>query len=476
VSFKRTAYAALTVAVLAAGVLCARAAERDSSVEYFDGGVLRSEVRLSLGFLYGAGSRPDGLGSPVSTVRSGIASTSGNPSGLAFVHKGGVLLDVLPPLGASVSDIADLDARARSLVDDALEDVAAYGMLPTYPEVEALAGQQAGLVSGALVLRLGRVVGGVSVEEPMSLELELVENGIEAFAGGVKTDGGDNVDVEMRGFADAACDLAFRVDRTTAALAGRLAPDVGLGFSLSRYHATAGVDGVLRGDGVVDYGGQEYSFNDESDPWQNELGGSMTGAFDGDGLGWSAGASYRGFGQVTLDVQYVSVPRLELGGSVTTVESLPEAVSEDGIDLSDISASQPTLTETTVERSDDPVTLELPSYAGASATLRWGRTLTTLEYRLFSGDLGFEYEDYSERVNLRYGVGLELDLGGLWLGGGVLSGRLESGTEDDRETDDVLIPLANLGMGMEFGDSVGVDLLILALPMQVAKVSLSYGF
>jgi len=466
----------LSLAALAGFCPAAAAGGDSATVEYFDGGSLRSDVSLSLGFLYGAGSRPDGLGVPIATLRAGVAATSGNPAGLAFIERGGMLLDVLPPVGVSVSDLANLEARARTLTDDSLEDVAAYGMLPTYPEVDATAGQQAGLVSGALALRFGDYACGVSIEEPMSLELDLVENGLEAFAGGVKSDGGDDVDIEMRGFADAACDLSFRVDRTTVALARQVTPKLGLGTSLSRYHAEAGVRGVLRGDGVVNYGGQEYSFNDEGDPWENDLGGSLDGRFEGEGLGWSVGASYRRLHWLTIDAHYVSIPDLSLAGQLVTVESMPPAATEDGIELSEVSASQPTLTETTVQVNGAPVELRLPSYAGVAATARMGRVLATLEYRMFDGVIGFQHEGHSEGVELTDGLGLEVDLGGLWLGGGVIRGRLVGETAEGEDEEDVLIPLANLGMGMQFGEHVGVDLKLLALPMQVARISLSYGF
>ncbi|MFH1501524.1 MAG: hypothetical protein ABIG03_00620 [Candidatus Eisenbacteria bacterium] len=467
---------ALVCAIAVASCTAPSAADDGGTIEYFDGGSLRSDVRLSLGFLYGAGARPDGLGAPVSTVRSGIASTSGNPSGLSFIESSGLLIDALPPLGASVSDIANLESRARSMLDDALEDVAAVNLRPTYPTLEAFAGQQAGFISGAVALRFGQVVAGASIEEPMSLELSLVENGIEAFAGGVKDDGDDDVDIEMRGFADAACDLVFRVDRTTAAAGMKVASNVALGLSLSRYHARAAVDGMLRGDGVVDYGGQEYAFNDPSDLWENALGGSVAGSFGGDAYGWSVGASYRGLDWMTLDVLYVRVPRLTLAGRLTTIESMPEAATDGGLDLSEVSASQPTLTETTITVEDDPVGLLLPSYAGAAASFRLGPALTTLEYRLYSGTLGYEYQGHSEGVELGSGVGVEVGVGALWLGGGVIRGTLVGESASGDGSDDVWIPLANLGMGFGVGEHTSIDLLILALPLQVAKVSFAYEF
>ncbi|MBD3349303.1 MAG: hypothetical protein GF400_08940 [Candidatus Eisenbacteria bacterium] len=469
----RTAAIALALAALASSPATAG---DDGTVEYFDGGSLRTEVRLSLGFLYGLGARPDGLGAPVSTCSSGLSAVGGNAAGLAFVPEGGILLDVLPPVGASLTDIVDLESRAETAIDESLEDVADDDLDPTYPSLSASAGQQPGLVSGALVLRLGNVVAGVAIEEPATLRLDLVENGIEAFAGGTKSEDEGDVDVEMRGFADAVCDLSFEIDRTTAALATAVTPELGLGATFSRYHARAAVDGVLRGDGIVNYGGQEYSFNDDGDAWENDLGGSISGSFEGEAFGWSVGASYRRFDWLTLDVHYSAAPEIQMRGQLVSVESMPAAATEDGIELSEISASQPTLTETTVDIDDDPMVLELPSHAAAAATARLGPALLTLECRVYGSGLGMRHDDYSEGVELDYGAGLELAVGALRLGGGALSGRLVGESADEQESTAVLIPLANLGMAMEFGENIGADLMVLALPMQVARVSVTYGF
>lgn len=466
----------LVTALVVADPLPGLAAMRDGTIEYFDGGALRSNAMLSLGFLYGAGARPDGLGAPISTVHSGIGAVSANPAGLAYIGGGGLMIDALPPIGISVTDIANLEERAARAIDDALEDVAAYGMRPNYPELDAQVGQQAELVSGAIAVRVGRVVLGASIDEPVVLELKLVENGIEAFAGGVKNDGGSEVDIDMRGFADAACDLAFRVERTTAALAADVGNGVGLGVSVSRYSARASVSGILRGDGIVNYGGQEYSFNDDADPWENELGGSLDGSYDGYGLGWTVGASYRGLAWVTLGAVYSRQPELSLEGRLVSVESMPPAVTDDGVDVDLVTASQPTLTETEVTIEDDNVTLRLPSYAGIAATFDVVGVSATLEYRMYSGNIGFEHQDYSEGVALSHGLGLELWYKGLRVGGGVITGKLVGNSAADANSDNVLIPLANLGMGFELGEHAGVDLLVLAIPLQVARLSFTYEF
>ena len=109
----------VTTIVLLATCYTTASADTDSQMlSFLDSGALSADVRVSLGFLYGAGCRPDGLGNPVSTVRGGRVSVCGNPAGLAFLESSGILIDVLPPLGASVSDLADLDTEAASMLDD----------------------------------------------------------------------------------------------------------------------------------------------------------------------------------------------------------------------------------------------------------------------------------------------------------------------------------------------------------------------
>ncbi len=192
-----------------------------------------------------------------------------------------------------MTDIVDAEGRAASAIDDAIEDVAADDIDLSYPSLDAWAGQQGGVLSGLAAFRLGFVTVAAAFEEPLALDLSFVDTGIEALAEAVKTDDGDEVDIVARCFLDAAGRVSASVNRTTLAAASRPIPSLGLGVSLSRYTADARIVGTVRGDGVMDYGGQEYAFNDPDDPWHNELGASADGAFEGSAFGWEAGVSWR---------------------------------------------------------------------------------------------------------------------------------------------------------------------------------------
>jgi hypothetical protein len=463
-----------TAAVLMAMAASGGARADVGSLEYLEGGSLSSDARISVGFLYGAGGRPDGLGSRVSTVRAGVASVTGNPAGLAFLATNGLLLDVLPPIGASVSEMIHLEDAAASAIDDAVEDMADQDLEPVYPLLDANVGQQAGVISGAVALRAGPVVAGAAIEEPLSVGLDLVETGIEAFATGVKSGGDGDVRIELRCFADAAAQVSFEIEKATLAAGSEVADGIGVGASISRYHATAAASAVLRADGIVSYGGQEHAFNDPGDPWDNELGLTGSGAYRGDALGWSAGASWRALGWLTLDAVYVGAPRLTLEGSYTVVENMIPAASGGELELSEISASQPTLTERTETVERAPLTLHLPSYGGAAVSMRMGRVITTLEYRRYSGLLGFDLEDESEGIELTDGLGLEADFGGLRMGGGIVRGTLESAAGGSGG--DVVIPLANLGYQFALSQSMTMDLLVVAVPLQVLRLSFVHEF
>jgi hypothetical protein len=432
---------------------------------------------MSLGFLYGAGSRPDGLGTSVSTVRSGVASVSGNPAGLAYLTSDELVMDILPPFGMMASDFVDFDRIADEAIDEATDGFAAPGFDPVNPTLDAELGQKGGVISGAVGFRMGRVVVGAAIEEPISVALEMTDTGLEAYGSTTKEEGDDIIDIHVRCMADAATDLAFKVSRTTLATASEVYPDVAVGLSISRYHGVAELSGNLRGDGIVSYGGQEYSFNDPSDPWNNELGMSAHGAYEGDAYGWSLGGSWRPIDLITVDASYASMPPLTLEGSLTTVSNIMPGITEGEFHLDQILDSQPTLTEREETTENDPATLLLPSHAGLAVSMHAPFVLATLEYRRYTGSFGFEYKDTAEGVDVSDGFGLELDFGGVRLGGGVIRGTLmgesiEGGTAGD----DILIPLANLGLGIDIGENMRMDTMVLALPLQVLRLSLGYEF
>jgi hypothetical protein len=453
------------------------AAAATSSLEYLSGGSLSCRTGLSLGFLYGAGSRPGPLGAPVSTVSAGPAGATGNPAALAFIERNALVLDAVPGLGVPAAEVLDAENRAADAVDDAIADIAADDIVLIYPELDAWAGQQGGVVSGLAALRFGRVAAAVAFEEPLALDLRFVDTGIEAFAEALKSENGGETEILARCFLDAAGSAVVSMSRTTMAAAVPVTPALGLGASVSRYSASARIAGTLRADGIVDYGGQEYAFNDPDDPWHNDLGASASGAFEGSALGWTAGASWRPLGWLSLDAAWCGAPRLELDGSLTSVENTVPAVDEDGgVDLEQISASQPTLTEETVTVHEGPLVLDLPSYAAGAATAVLGPVRATLEYRSYAGGLAYSFEDASEGVDLRSGLGIEFDCGALWGGGGVVRGTVRGDAEEGREAEDVTIPFANVGFGLRLGPDVALDTLILAVPVQVVRVSASYEF
>lgn len=468
--------ALLAVAITAAVGPLHAADDGSGTLETLEGGALSSDTRISVGFLYGAGGRPGGLGSPTSTVGAGVAAVAGNPAGLAFLTRNGFLLDVLPPIAASISELADLETRAATMVDEAVEDAASRDLEPAYPRLDVSVGQQAGIVSGALAIRIGPVVAGAAIEEPLSVRLDLVETGIEAFAAAVKSEGDGDVDIELRCFADAAAEIAFEIEKTTLALGSEIAPGVGVGLSLSHYYGRANASAVLRADGIISYGGQEHAFNDPSDPWDNALGLSGWGAYRGEAIGWSGGASWRARDWLTVDVLYASVPLLSLHGTLTTVENTIPAAADGGLELEEVSAAEPTLTERTETVEDDPLVLHLPSYTGLAVSMRAWRVVTTLEYRRYSGLLGFEFRDDREGIQPTDGAGIEADFGGLRLGGGLIRGRFWGESSDGGGDGDVLIPMANAGFQFELGESMTMDLLLVAVPLQVLRLSFDYSF
>jgi hypothetical protein len=467
----------ISAALIGAAFCTAEADGSDGTLELLEGGTLVSGFRMSLGFMYGTGSRPDGLGTPVSTERAGIGAVSGNPAGLARLSGDVVLIDLLPPFGASASEFVDFDGIAAEALDDAVEDVAAPGFEPGYPSISADVGQQGGLLSGAVGIRFGGLVVAGAFEEPLYVAMDLVDTGLEAFGQTTKEEDEGFVDVSLRVMADAAANMSFETSRTTLAAATDVTPDLAAGVSVSRYYARARVSGAVRADGIINYGGQEYVFNDPSDPWHNELGLESRGSYEGVAYGFGAGVSWRPLDYLTVDAAWSGTPDLTLTGSLTTVENaMPGAVDGD-LDLDQIAASEPTLTERTVTVEDEPVTLLLPSHLGLAATLRAPFVLATLEYRRYSGAFGFDYEEHREGLDVSDGLGLELDFGVLRLGGGVIRGTSRGeAIEGESAGDSVLIPMANLGAGTNIGANLRVDTMLLALPMQVLRVSLSYGF
>jgi hypothetical protein len=453
------------------------AADEDSAaLDEFYGGTLSSASTISLGFFYGAGSSPGGLGAPIGTARPGADDITGNPAGLAFLDASAVLVDVLPPIGASLGDFVDLEERVAEEIDAALDDYNDGELEPTYPELSIDMGQPGGVVSGALALHTGRFVLGAAVEEPMSLGLDLVDTGLEALGHTVKDDGEGDVDIDMRLTADAAVDLSLRIDRTTLGGGYRIGEALSAGGSVSFYRSEGRVSASVLGGGIINYGGTEYAFNDPSDPWSNGLHQTIDGSYEGTGVGWTVGASWRPGPGIVVDAAYVMAPTLTLTGELVTVSNLPPAFEDGDLDPDGISASQPTYTESETEVENASATVSFPSYFGGAVTFETGPLLTTVEYRRYTGALSVAFEEYYEAFQATDGLGLEFDLGAARLGAGVLRGTLIHEDGEERTEEDVYVPLANLGFGIGIIDGMRIETTALAVPLQAFRTSLVYEF
>ena len=472
----RTVVAACAACAMLVAVCPTAAADESAEITEFLGGSLSSASTISLGFFYGAGSRPGGLGTPIGTVRAGADAITGNPAGLAFLTGNAVLIDILPPVGASLGDFVSIEERVADELDAALDDYENGELEPVYPELAVDVGQRGGVVSGALAFHTGRLVLGAAVEEPMSLGLDLVDTGLEALGHTVKDEGGSDVDIDMRLTADAAVDLSLRIDRTTLGGGYRLGDELSAGASVSFYRSEGALSATLIGGGIINYGGTEYAFNDSGDPWSNDLDQSIDASYEGTAAGWSLGASWRPNGNITIDAAWISAPTLTLQGEVVTVSNLPPAFDDGELDADGISASQPTYTESETEVENGEAVLGFPSYFGGAVTFRTGPVLTTVEYRRYTGSLSIAYDEYYEALEATDGLGLELDLGAARLGAGLIRGTLVHDDGEERTEEDILVPLANLGFGIGIVDGMRIETTALAVPLQAFRTSLVYEF
>jgi len=474
---RRTAVAALSFCATLIAVCPTACADEDSAaLDEFFGGSLSSSSTISLGFFYGAGSRPGGLGAPIGTIRAGAEAITGNPAGLAFLDGSAVLIDILPPIGASLGDYVDLEERVAEEIDAALEDYEEGELDPIYPELAVDVGQPGGVVSGAIALHTGRFVLGAALEEPMEVGLDLVNTGLEALGHTVKDDGEGDVDIDMRLTADAAADLSLRIDRSTIGGGFRISDALSAGGSLSFYRSTGTLSAVLSGGGIINYGGTEYAFNDPGDPWSNDLDQTIDASYEGDAVGWSVGATWRPSPRFSVDATYVAAPTITLQGQLVTVSNLPPAFEDGELDPDGISASQPTLTESEYEVEDAEALVEFPSYLGGAVSFEMGPMLTTVEYRRYMGALSFTYEEGYEAFKTTDGLGVEFDLGALRIGAGVLRGSIIHDDGEERTEEDILFPLANLGFGIGIVDGMRLETTALAVPMQAFRTSLIYEF
>ena len=506
----------------------AQEGEKENRITQFEGGKIRLSFFMNSSLLYAIGSRAGSLGGSVA-LADGSASLFWNPAGLAFLKRPEVMFDLTPRISPDISSYIDIQEELNSALDDAIEDFRVPGSQISYPELDLSLGQKGGLNAGSLAVPFRENAIGASFYQPFSLNFQLLITGMETVVETEKEFGDSKRPIRFKSFVDANARFSATVNVFSLGLAREVKPGWSVGMAIEKYTGKTEVNAKFQIEGIMVFSGQEYLFNDPTDPRinfaageQNNLHQSITGLYEGSAWGGKLGTFYHVNKHLSIGGVLTLSPSLKMKGDMNLVQNTVPALStdvlsgkgeeaehyndenengqwdsgepfedangngrwddeEELLDPTKLDIAKLTLTEPLHNPTGKSLTINMPSSIKLGIGLRAGFFSLALNYSHYMKDFSYKYRDYLQGLKLKDGFGLGLDFKYARLGAGIiLADEIRKGFKDDEDSRElktgILVPSLAFGIGFPIRDSYRIDSILLAFPSQLLRISVSYMF
>ncbi len=480
-----------------------RASAQDSALRYFQGGNMELDVSISSRLLTGPGTAAVVGGGTAPAIDDPFAVFR-NPAGLRYLYdrpRAGFTLH--PSVGIKFSSLPiDVQSTINRKMDNATRNFLRTGPFE-YPQFGGTLTQQAtSLDALTLTFPQGSWQFGVGFHRPFYYRVNFLFSGLHERIDTIEEDPSDAVAFAIQSKSNST--IAISADTWVLAAARDVGDAWSAGVSLARTYVHFESRSGYRVDGVMVSQGQQYAFNDDSDPWYNKLNGEMTGGYSGS------------FYTLRLGTQYVPYEEngwrfgaeLKLSTNATlagdlrmVVDEFPALIlqAEEGEDNFDVNRIEEVseLTRTYPNRYLTPETVALKVPSSISVGVARGMGIRPkLDLTLYLGSLEYEMEIGEKRVfdeayafNL-YGKGvrpvyqayLGISPGWFFLGVGVISLRdINQGHKDGSghviaDGKQILVPRLDMGFRGRLVDTLSYELLVDGLPEDVLRLGLTYEF
>lgn len=462
-------------------------AQEDSKILHFNGGAIRNQITVSSNLFYGLGGRSANLGGSGASFHPDAAMAYWNPAQLAALGQPGLQFDLNPALSLDLASLAALDPQVRSATDDAISEYRDPALNPTYSQIGLGLKQQNMMASVAIAWPMKQFTLAGYFHRPLALHLESMISGIRAQI----TTRLEQDDVFLNSFVDGNLDLQFGLSVKGLAMGRKITPKYHLGLAIERYSTRLSGSGYLNVEGTMITGGKEFAFNDPNDNWYNQLNQVLEAEYDGGGWGWKLAGSYLVQENLQFQALVEWAPNIHTHGFANIVNNTIPALSlslfgaEDDdpeaeiLDPEKLKLSQLTLTRQIDSETHAELLLKLPKTLKLGVAWRSGLISVHANYSLGFSPVAIQYGDHEIGLKPSHILRLGFDFKYLQAGIGFAAlNRVMQGstrlTEGDGAT--LWLPLFSLATGVDWLEHYRIDLLAIAVPLPVLKMTFGYRF
>lgn len=461
----------------------------------------RVQAKVSLSSaMVGLGSTASLMGESVVWPKSDASCLTWNPAALGLLEKRSFVIDWAPSISQDIADYVDVDGPIRDAMDDIVEEEGTSESSVIYPAISPKVGltSNIGGFGVAVPLQLGERKAGIGIgyTSPLNLGVELLGTGIEAGLDTEQDIQGEMRRIRMRVWAQLDAMLDVKVHQFIIGGGIALSNDFAIGASLSRYLLDARGKAFANIDGIVEMSGNEYVFNDPTDPAidfnggeQNTLHQTLGAEYSGSGWGLKFGLVKKMSENFQVGVTVSLPPSLTVHGVDSTVTNeIPFLVFEndddeedDLIDPEEINLAKLTLTQRQVEINRRSIVLNFPKAYSVGFVYQSGIFSFTMRYTYFSGGLTSDiYDNEIRGLSLKHGVGIGLDFKYFFFGASAMVGDevrpLDKVSDSGDPLTNVPLPRAHVGIRIPTFKDLWVDGLVSVEPTPMVRLSIRHHF
>lgn len=395
---------------------------------------------------------------------------------LPRIKTGGVSIDILPPLSVDVISALNLQSELDKSLQDSTKDQVATGVTVSAPKMSFRVGQLNDVAGVNVNIPVKNFVIGFMHQKLLNFKFSGSLTGMEiAQSQSFELFAGQTESISMRFSPNISIETLLEFEKNSFRFGGLFDKKFSLEAVIDRYGGMFKMNNYVSMTGVGRVGSKYMEFGTQE---TNKLDQKFVGNFNSSAYGYKIGGGVYFFGgKIYLNALYNSAPKLKFSGNLSmtgyqlnpNISSftviLDDAISRAGDinDVIDIIITTITTTNKKQENILDTLEFKFPSsvkldfvWQGRGAKFRFGFANYLSPFNVNSTE--------PTTIKLKNAIDFDFITRIFQMKLGVIT------------SDKTIIPLFSIGFGIPLGRNWQIDELIVALPLQVLKTTLTYRF
>ena len=393
----------------------------------------------------------------------------------SFPRKNTFLIEASIPFQFNIGSVFDIDNRIDTFIDSEIRSRALPDAIISTPRGKTEFHQPMWIRSLGFQTAVGKFKLSGGYHRSLDFFLNFISTGFSSNLRDDLTGEDGSQEVIINNSLESILRLNLKIESLYLMFGKSLLKNAFI-FSKIRYHQLK-IEGNGAADiaGTILLGGQEHAFNDETDPWHNDLNQSFSGEYRGSGWGVNLGAFYKISETLivgtSLDYNFPCIMKGQLDLVRNKIPALDvSAISgkagEDFLDVSKLKLTQLTLTESIQNVTYPEMKCRMPSLFELNVIYRFHELITELRLKGTMNGLSLQYGRDRMGIGFSHGFSVGCQYRGLRVEGGLIraflfdekvGGKVESKTH-------FILPQAMASMAIRIREDYLLRLSLSPLP------------